>query len=95
MAERFTPGPWTLDRADRDGSLGIVQSGYRVASAHLRATDNPDEQKANARLIAAAPELYQALADLVDLIRFQELRDGEYVDVREPLALLARVQGEG
>jgi hypothetical protein len=55
----FTPGPW---EADLD-SGNISQGGDQIASAWVpRHRDNPHpERVANARLIAAAPELFEAL----------------------------------
>jgi len=53
----WTPGPWTQEVchiADRNG--------YYVAIASLHGKD-PEEREANARLIAAAPELAEALND--------------------------------
>lgn len=68
---QHTPGPWTLQgiEADQSESLSAV---YRVrgpsefpdiAEVYFRDTD--EETDANARLIAAAPELLDALSDLV------------------------------
>lgn len=58
---KFTPGPWGLDST---GSVVTADGGY-VAEAYdgLRSTDNdPYIGAANARLIAAAPALYEALS---------------------------------
>jgi hypothetical protein len=55
-----TPGPWqTTDEKDRRGWL-YIEGNYEVLA---RITGSPDdvEAQANARLIAAAPELLEAL----------------------------------
>ena len=63
-----TPGPWTVEPYDNTDLLGI----YRVWEAQKRLCDEEmlprfedanAENQANARLIAAAPELLQALAN--------------------------------
>lgn len=67
MTAQHTPGPWSLCGPDTD----LVRDGnYRaVARASFRATPTVNlihETKANARLIAAAPELLEALTRLVE-----------------------------
>lgn len=80
----FTKGPWTLmatgfedlkvttnDRIQRrNGPIAIVEAGF----------DEPweSEQQANARLIASAPDLYEALQKAADFIvnHFAPDRDG-------------------
>lgn len=66
--EGHTPGPWCLcdrgDYADFDGdSRVILGDGMRVAVVQ---TDGRPETEANAHLIAAAPDLLQACAELVN-----------------------------
>lgn len=57
---KFTPGPWSASKLIGVDDLGIV-NGYGSAVARIGNLDiaNP----ANAALIAAAPELYEALHD--------------------------------
>lgn len=60
MTERkWTPGTW-FAAEDSEGFWVIDSDGYRVGSADA-ASHNP---KANAHLIAAAPDLYEALDNL-------------------------------
>ena len=69
---KFTPGPWEL-RTDRS-EYRIYARGQNVSGVAARInTDWPfpeqqAEQRANAHLIAAAPELYEALQDVLGLI---------------------------
>lgn len=64
-----TPGPWFIDP---DGFIGdmpdlaIDASGGQVA---LACGDSNDETLANARLIAAAPELLEMLSVSLELLR--------------------------
>lgn len=63
----FTPGPWDMRDDDKRIAIGVGlvegPDGYDVAEVY--ADDCPSEvAEANARLIAAAPDLYTALEAL-------------------------------
>jgi hypothetical protein len=89
-----TPGPWELvpESDDHEGSLFVV-SEYEVkngcASAHWIAEcdlqEDEGQNRANARLIAAAPDLLEAATEMLTELR--RLRDSspaewdELVDV--------------
>ena len=70
--DKFTPGPWNSHIREMTGSDGetrrkcfIEKSGVALAQfANFR-----DEDEANARLCAVAPEMYLLLQMLVDEIR--------------------------
>lgn len=78
MTAQHTPGPWTFD-AESDkrhkqfaimaGTGGLDGEGGKVAAvfAGFGAHFDWAESEANARLIAAAPELLAALKTLVEL----------------------------
>lgn len=69
---KHTPGPWKVSRSDKDGAevkaiaeiawcgVGAAYSMVSGVTQHIDA----EECRANARLIAAAPELLAALEDL-------------------------------
>ena len=69
---KHTPGPWT----DKGGSAGAVWAGNEfIASVYPNAQpgwdgygrfDRQDETEANARLIAAAPDLFEALEAILN-----------------------------
>lgn len=66
-----TPGAWTFRyAADGSGDIGIVADGGCVAEVfheiRCRGEGARDEQSANARLIAAAPELLAELQRVYD-----------------------------
>lgn len=66
MSDAFTPGPWVAQSHGHVSCIGRDGvSGYRVANAFGLTLTSFQEQEANARLIAAAPELLEALEDLV------------------------------
>lgn len=74
------------------------QPGFRIDSAAISLLawvpigyGERTEVEANARLIAAAPELVAMLRDLVEHLAFAELRDGSYPDLDDARALLARL----
>ena len=55
-----TTGPWGRD--DFALSSDILASGQKcVATVHSRQCNSPEEMRANARLIAAAPEMLEVL----------------------------------
>ena len=71
-----TPGPWTVYEDEEEGTLVVqyeVSSGYylpilgEILSSSI-ASDDPfsDEDRANARLIAAAPDMLEALKAVID-----------------------------
>lgn len=73
METKHTPGPWT---ATEEGKVAQVGGGFVPIRTPFRAdafvdgpnrSDHPEEElSANARLIAAAPELLAALVELYE-----------------------------
>ncbi len=81
----ITEGPWTIRRSnDGSGDVGITAPGLRNVLAEcfgaLRHSDEraSDEAYANARLIAAAPVLLEAIkeANAFILAPAEDLKDG-------------------
>jgi hypothetical protein len=61
---KLTPGPWALDCAEEDAYYRYIMAGPQfIARIMLRGImgNKLDHAEANARLIAAAPEMYDAL----------------------------------
>jgi hypothetical protein len=71
MTTKHTRGPWHVSKSDHDDCGLLIKPilGQVVAEC-----DPQPEMEANARLIAAAPLLLQALGDLLDLA------DTDYID---------------
>lgn len=99
---QFTPGPWMIyqDHPDPETarSLAYIRpantqrySSVELASVHL--VDNP-ERMANARLIAAAPELLDALQSLVTATQHPGRRD-DIPDARINAIIAIRLAEEG
>jgi len=74
MADKFTPGPWAVSAGVVAAKNGAVCGIARPGGMMRPASDSADEAMANARLIAAAPELVAALQtaemDYADLERY-------------------------
>lgn len=69
MGAKHTPGPWeAIGNLVRSPAAKELGSGVMLAECADRWFQkvNSDEAKANARLIAAAPELLEALNDLLE-----------------------------
>ena len=60
-APQFTPGPWSIDGLALVVAPEPAERGEYKAIAQVR-----HNARANARLIAAAPELYEALENLLN-----------------------------
>lgn len=64
----YTPGPWVTDDVYKDDIARYVMSDlvpFPHTIARLELGQDRAEQEANARLIAAAPELLEALQSLL------------------------------
>lgn len=82
-----TPGPWKVDRPYIRGT------GRAIVS--IESWCDEVEDAANARLIAAAPELYEALEAAYMVLKPQKSRFEEYVNaVTLARAALAKARGE-
>ncbi len=94
----YTPAPWRLDGTTTTDSLDVISSRARVALLDCEAM-TPEMVEANARLIASAPELADALRDAEFLLRKLGQLAGPMQDscqrcASDARALLARVDGD-
>jgi len=95
---KHTPGPWTIGRDCLPGgpSFMAIHSSDRAATAICSMRVNVPEVAANARLIAAAPDLLAALDYLLaqtvdmDLKHGIELTEGETEARTLALAAIAK-----
>ena len=82
----YTPGPWATHKTEGNGGnisdrleiVGPEEGRKRTLIASIYGFKMPEGQ-ANARLIAAAPELYEALEKLFDLMISDKVRNNEGV----------------
>jgi hypothetical protein len=90
-----TPGPWQIEDCTPGESTGLRFEVGTKDSVIARTTDGLKEAHANARLIAAAPEMYEMCKLLEECMENIDGRDGwdasyELAKVRE---VLAKVEG--
>jgi hypothetical protein len=72
---KHTQGPWTTRTAFKHGEPveSVIQAGTEVlASAYDLGSDRRDEMEANARLIAAAPDLLEACKTFAEWLRRED-----------------------
>lgn len=101
MKERnWTPGPWVAQRNPRFECLEVFSGRSRIADINdvSDVTFGPpkNEAIANAHLIAAAPDLYEALEDLWTWVHNwgPEFMDDDEFDRSTYEAALAKARGE-
>ena len=93
---KFTPGPWKAEQAcDKEGGpkpeWWISARGF-IDIAETSGEKKPEEEAANARLIAAAPELYAACEEFVRKVECGEARSvRSYAQMK---AALSKARGE-
>ena len=67
MKAEHTPGPWRVAYLDCNGQSVVMSEHIEIATCwHHSVGSIEKEMHANARLIAAAPDLLKALQDLID-----------------------------
>lgn len=76
-APKFTPGPWIYCFRSA-GTCVETESGRTVAVASP--TPGVGDYDANARLIAAAPEMYEALRALLDVSKTDDWNGSAKLD---------------
>ena len=93
-----TPGPWRVNESKISGKenisdlteiVGPQRNGSQRLIAKMYGCALPEGQ-ANARLIAAAPELYEALVDLIGFL-FHGKKDSQAI--LRATAALAKARG--
>ena len=91
----YTKGPWTYQVDGRNATGRVETLGGLVVGSTVGFT--VEEAKANARLIAAAPELLEALQTLVDdCIHASVSMDYNYgeFDLKAAEAAILKAKGE-
>lgn len=83
-----TPGPWQIEDCTPGESTGLRFEVSTKDSVIARTTDGWKEAHANARLIAAAPEMFEVLREIEMLMPHSKAV--KHSGLRE---LLAKVEG--
>ena len=88
-----TPGPWHISFESTNPEWAIVMNAGGMTIANVNADSR---QAANARLIAAAPELLDALEDIANAqsVYWNNPAEFESWVKRHALATIARATGE-
>ena len=93
MIEKFTPGPWVANGDKIETTSGILRSRIAIIDDGA-GIDDPD---ANANLVSAAPDMYEALNRIYNKLLISD-RDGEShiseKDGEMALAALRKARGE-
>lgn len=101
---KHTKGPWGFGKTGEDSRLILGKGGKGNYVCRVQIHQTPrqygmiyeSEREANARLIAAAPELLEALTELADLV--DAIREGEYrpdsFTTQPARAAIAKAKGE-
>jgi hypothetical protein len=91
VVSKPTPGPWSIE----DAFDIIAADGYNlvsVADASIDEGGRPSEDKANARLIAAAPEMLEALEFVETMLILKDAKAPDTLKVVR--AAIAKAKGE-
>lgn len=68
---KHTPGPWVVDESRHDGAINRLEPFRHIGmvSAYREKPGDREENEANARLIAASPQLLMALEDALEVLQ--------------------------
>jgi hypothetical protein len=91
-----TPGPWRVLIGLDYTRVVMDKTETRLLMADLSGESDPRELAANARLIAAAPELLDMLTRAIDALMAAECIStyGGWSSIHEAKALIARIEQE-
>ena len=90
MSAKHTPGPWQISKKSIDAV--VTDAGNYVADCGLSIVIPDDEQRANARLIAAAPDMLEALEEIARLPIARTYPDGPCIEQADMDMVLAAIQ---
>lgn len=99
---KWTPGPWQCGRFHETGPVAGIPINAEAADesiARAWLVDDPQECKANARLIAAAPEMAEEIEDEIFWLEVvscygENAERGRMLRIKTLRALLARINGD-
>lgn len=83
---KYTPGPWTITEDDTKITAvhPLRKHAYEIVTIHY--AFKHDQFRANAKLIAAAPDMAEALRDVLEIVTWIGSGNAAYqIDVDEAL----------
>lgn len=86
----FTPGPWRASFGDLT-RVFPVGSQFPICGVHRIQKFGPAQVKANAHIIAAAPEMYEALKNLI--VDYEPKEGSDARALAAAHAAIARAEG--
>lgn len=93
MEFKGTPAPWeSLTATELELPSGIIKSGEKSIAYTLQKEVGAEQAKANAHLIAAAPELLEQLIRLRNKIASYKPDDDDDLDIVD--AVIAKALGQ-
>ncbi len=93
MKTKHTPAPWTVangNSVNKNGRLICIANSTKDVSTST-SLERSNESKANARLIASAPELLEALKDVAASRSLMMKQAPSEIEIKEILATFERV----
>lgn len=94
MEQKHTPGPWYADPYEDDcDGIGVCAKGKGIVADVDSDYCEPEEMRANAHLIAAAPEMKEALQWVESAFRDYSLDHGARNAMVRVKAALAKAEG--
>jgi len=98
MSAKFTPGPWAVYPGTDGNEICAVDHSPGLPIRQVICGPRRGENWiANAHLIAAAPDMYEALQDLIALAEHAMREAGDYDingELEDARAALAKARGE-
>lgn len=92
----YTPGPWEVKGPIHGYDWSVFKAGSKLAIADICSIGGAlEKSKANARLIAAAPELLAALKDALPILYWELEKHGVDPVRRYQQAKMAILHAEG
>ena len=89
---KHTPGPWVVYDDSNDGKTNRIEIAARGKTVARIYHSVPAEDLPNARLIAAAPDLLEALKDTLQLLEVY-CEDFEEATRKQARAAIAKAEG--
>lgn len=95
---KFTKGVWSVieTKEDYEYTKVIADCGEVVVVTTINASTEPLDCFHDARLIAAAPEMYDVISEMLVQFDAEETchNEADYVVIREAKKVLAKARGE-